>query len=90
MWIFNKYTNMYYKKYKKDPPVLDRMSKDTYRIFGWYYKLDPHIRKRLLITMIVLWFSWVILSRTDVIDGVAVLLENWLYEIHPWFAEEIQ
>ena len=48
------------------------------------------MRKRLLISMCVMWFAWIILTRTDAISGAADLLENWLYELHPWFAEEVQ
>ena len=90
MWMLNKYTSRYYKKHKKDPPYLDRMSKSQFKILGWYYKLDPTMRKRLLISMCVMWFAWIILTRTDAISGAADLLENWLYELHPWFAEEVQ
>ncbi len=54
------YSLRYWKKHKKDAPVLSFIQKYTYKIFGFYYKLSPKRRKILLTAVIVCYGTYFI------------------------------
>ena len=58
--MIDKYSLNYYKKHKKDPPILDKFSKIQYKLFGRFTKLSPKIQKRIKILGIIGWFAYMI------------------------------
>ncbi len=58
--MIDKYSLNYYKKHKKDPPILDKFSKIQYKLFGRFTKLPPKIQKRIKILGIIGWFAYMI------------------------------
>ena len=79
-WLINRYSIKYYKKHKKDPPVLDIMSKIQYKLFGKFTKMTPRGRKKMIVSAISVWIAWVVLGRTDVMDMVLVEVERQLMD----------
>lgn len=90
MWLFNKYTSKYYKKYKKDPPALDRMSTFQGRYFKWFYRLAPEIRKKVVYTFMVGWLIWAVLDVINAYSIVGNIIAEWVYEMNPWNDEGIK
>lgn len=58
--MIDKYSLNYYKKHKKDPPILDKFSKIQYKLFGRFTRLPPKIQKRIKILGIIGWFAYMI------------------------------
>ncbi len=79
-WLINKYSIKYYMKHKKDPPIIDIMSKIQYKLFGKFTKMTPRGRKKMIVTAISVWIAWVVLGRTDVMDMVLVEVERQLMD----------
>ncbi len=67
-WIIDKYSMQYFKKHKKDPPIIDLLAKIQYKIFGRVTQMTPKKRKKIVIAAIGVWVAWVVLGRTDAID----------------------
>tara|TARA_Y100000741_G_scaffold231_1_gene206 strand:- start:698 stop:934 length:237 start_codon:yes stop_codon:yes gene_type:complete len=67
-------------KHKKDPPIIDIMSKIQYKLFGKFTKMTPRGRKKMIVTAISVWIAWVVLGRTDVMDMVLVEVERQLMD----------
>ena len=64
-WAIDKYSLNYYKKHKKDPPLLDKFSKIQYKLFGRFLKLPPKMQKRIKILGIVGWIAYMAISKTS-------------------------
>ena len=72
--IINKSTMRYYKKHKKDPPTLDKFSKYQYKIFGWWWRFNPELRKKMLICIVLCWFCYAIFARTELAEWFADII----------------
>ena len=64
-WAIDKYSLNYYKKHKKDPPLLDKFSKIQYKLFGRFTRLPPKMQKRIKILGIVGWIAYMTISKTS-------------------------
>ena len=69
-WIIDRYSIRYYRKHKKDPPILDIMSKIQYKLFGKFTKMTPRGRKKMIVGAISVWVAWVVFGRTDAVDVI--------------------
>ena len=83
-WIINKYSIKYYKKHKKDPPILDIMSKIQYKLFGKFTKMTPRGRKKMVVTAISVWVAWIVLGRTDAVDVILGEVEKQFVDAQQW------
>ena len=63
--MIDRYSLNYYKKHKKDPPILDKFSKIQYKLFGRFTKLPPKIQKRIKILGVIGWISYMVISKTS-------------------------
>lgn len=72
------YSLRYYKKHKKDAPILNNLSKYSMKLFGWYYKLPPRRRKILLFTFIFCYGTYFI--GLQFVDDLALLIDHYLPE----------
>ena len=63
--MIDRYSLNYYKKHKKDPPLLDKFSKIQYKLFGRFTRLPPKIQKRIKILGIVGWIAYMIINKTS-------------------------
>jgi hypothetical protein len=75
--LINWYSLRYYKKHKKDAPLLENISKYSMKMFGWWSKLTPKRRKILLIT-IVLCYGMYFIGMQFVDD-----LAHWIDVVYP-------
>ena len=64
-WAIDRYSLNYYKKYKKDPPLLDKFSKIQYKLFGRFTRLQPKMQKRIKISGIIVWIAYMVLNKTS-------------------------
>ena len=64
-WMIDRYSLNYYKKHKKDPPLLDKFSKIQYKLFGRFLKLPPKTQKRIKILGIAGWIAYMVISKTS-------------------------
>ena len=64
-WAIDRYSLNYYKKHKKDPPLLDKFSKIQYKLFGRFTRLPPKMQKRIKILGIVGWIAYMTISKTS-------------------------
>ena len=64
-WAIDRYSLNYYKKHKKDPPLLDKFSKIQYKLFGRFLKLPPKTQKRIKILGIAGWITYMVISKTS-------------------------
>ena len=64
-WIMNKYSISYYKKYKKDPPILGFISKIQYKIFSKVMRITPRGKKKIIVSAVSIWAVWFVFGRTD-------------------------
>ena len=64
-WAIDKYSLNYYKKHKKDPPLLDKFSKIQYKLFGRFTRLPPKMQKRIKISGIIAWIAYMVLNKTS-------------------------
>lgn len=71
------YSIRYWKKHKKDSPILSGISKVSMKLFGWYYKMPVRRRKILLYTMVFCYGSYFILI--NFVDDLAL----WIDHIFP-------
>ena len=83
-WLINKYSIKYYKKHKKDPPILDIMSKIQYKLFGKFTKMTPRGRKKMIVSAISVWVAWVVLGRTDAVDIILSEVEKQFVDVQQW------
>ena len=68
------YSIRYWKKHKKDSPILSAISKVSMKLFGWYNKMPPRRRKILLFTMIICYGSYFILI--NFVDDLALWIDH--------------
>jgi len=73
------YSIRYWKKHKKDSPILSGISKVSMKIFGWYYKMPARRRKILLFTMIFCYGSYFILI--NFVDDLALWIDHVFPEV---------
>ncbi len=73
------YSIRYWKKHKKDSPILSGISKVSMKLFGWYYKLPARRRKILLFTMIFCYGSYFILI--NFVDDLALWIDHVFPEV---------
>ena len=64
-WAIDRYSLNYYKKHKKDPPLLDKFSKIQYKLFGRFTRLPPKMQKRIKISGIIAWIAYMVLNKTS-------------------------
>ena len=64
-WAIDRYSLNYYKKHKKDPPLLDKFSKIQYKLFGRFTKLPTKMQKRIKILGIAGWIAYMVISKTS-------------------------
>ena len=64
-WAIDRYSLNYYKKHKKDPPLLDKFSKIQYKLFGRFFKLPPKTQKRIKILGIAGWIAYMVINKTS-------------------------
>jgi hypothetical protein len=64
-WAIDRYSLNYYKRHKKDPPLLDKFSKIQYKLFGRFTRLPPKIQKRIKISGIIAWIAYMVLNKTS-------------------------
>ena len=83
-WLINKYSIKYYKKHKKDPPILDIISKIQYKLFGKFTKMTPRGRKKMMVSAISVWVAWVVLGRTDAVDVIVSEVEKQFVDAQQW------
>ena len=76
--LINWYSLRYYKKHKKDAPILDNLSKYSMKLFGWYYKLSPKRRKLLLFTIIFCYGTYFI--GMQFVDDLALVIDHYFPE----------
>ena len=84
-WIIDKYSIRYFKKHRKDPPVIDFLGKIQYRLFGKFTKMTPRGKKKMMISAISVWIAWVILGRTDALDVILGEVERQFVDVQQWF-----
>ena len=75
--LINWYSLRYYKKHKKDAPLLTNISKYSMKMFGWWTKLSPRRRKMLLITIILCYGMYFI--GIQFVDDLA----HWIDVVYP-------
>jgi len=68
------YSIRYWKKNKKDSPILSGISKISMKLFGWYYKIPARRRKILLFTMIFCYGAYFILIQF--VDDLALWIDH--------------
>ena len=68
------YSIRYWKKNKKDSPILSGISKVSTKMFGWYYKMPPKRRKILLFTIIICYGLYFILI--NFVDDLALWIDT--------------
>ena len=68
------YSIRYWKKNKKDSPILSGISKVSTKMFGWYYKMPPKRRKLLLFTLIICYGLYFILI--NFVDDLALWIDT--------------
>lgn len=68
------YSIRYWKKHKKDSPILTGISKVSTKLFGWYYKMPVRRRKILLFTMIFCYGSYFILI--NFVDDLTLWIDH--------------
>ena len=64
-WAIDRYSLNYYKKHKKDPPLLDKFSKIQYKLFCRFTRLPPKMQKRIKISGIIAWIAYMVLNKTS-------------------------
>ena len=64
-WAIDRYSLNYYRKHKKDPPLLNKFSKIQYKLFGKFFKLPPKMQKRIKISGIIAWIAYMVLNKTS-------------------------
>ena len=84
-WIIDKYSIRYFKKHKKDPPVIDFLAKLQYNLFAKFTKMTPRGRKKMMISAISVWIAWVVLGRTDTVDVILGEVERQFTDVQQWF-----
>ena len=68
------YSIRYWKKHKKDSPILSGISKVSMKLFGWYYKMPVRRRKILLYTMVFCYGSYFILI--NFVDDLTLWIDH--------------
>jgi len=72
----DEYSVKYWKKHKKDPPIMDKISKYQNKIFGRFLKMPPKKRRAMLISMVIVYILYMGLMRYE--DELIVYLESVL------------
>lgn len=75
--LINWYSLRYYRKHKKDAPLLENISKYSMKMFGWWTKLAPRQRKLILITVVVCYGAYFI--GIQFVDDLA----HWINIVYP-------
>ena len=57
------YTVNYWKKHKKDPPIMDKINKYQNMVFGKFLKMPAKKRRVLLISMVIVYIFYMGLMR---------------------------
>ena len=57
------YTINYWKKHKKDPPIMDKINKYQNMVFGKFLKMPAKKRRALLISMVIVYIFYMGLMR---------------------------
>lgn len=70
------YSVKYWKKHKKDPPILNNVAKWQGKIFGKFLKMPPKKRRAMLISMVVVYIFYMGLMRYE--DELIVFFESLL------------
>tara|TARA_B110001454_G_C12664225_1_gene410815 strand:- start:295 stop:858 length:564 start_codon:yes stop_codon:yes gene_type:complete len=83
-WIMDKYSIYYYKKYKKDAPILEFISKIQYKLFSRVMRITPRGRKKMIFSAISVWIVWIVFGRTDAIDIIVVEIEKQITNVQQW------
>ena len=83
-WIMNKYSISYYKKYKKDPPILGFISKIQYKIFSKVMRITPRGKKKIIVSAVSIWAVWFVFGRTDAVEFIIVEIEKQMMNIQEW------
>lgn len=73
------YSIRYWKKNKKDSPILSGISKVSTKMFGWYYKMPPKRRRILLFTLIFCYGAYFILI--NFVDELALAIDHAFPEL---------
>lgn len=73
------YSIRYWKKNKKDSPILSGISKVSTKLFGWYYKMPPKRRKMLLFALIFCYGTYFILI--NFVDDLALAIDHAFPEL---------
>ena len=68
------YSIRYWKKHKKDSPILTGISKVSTKLFGWYYKMPARRRKILLFSLIFCYGLYFILI--NYVDDLALWIDH--------------
>lgn len=68
------YSIRYWRKNKKDSPLLSNISKYGMKLFGWYYKIPAKKRKLLTITILVCYGGYFILVQF--VDDFALWIDH--------------
>lgn len=76
------YSIRYWKKHKKDSPILTGISKVSTKMFGWYYKMPAKRRKILLFTMIFCYGTYFILI--NFVDDLAIMIDHAFPDLDSW------
>ena len=75
-WIIDRYSINYFKKHKKDPPILDIFAKIQYKLFGKFMHITPRSRKKIIITAITVWVAWVVFVRIEITDYFVIGIQS--------------
>lgn len=68
------YSIRYWRKNKKDSPLLSNISKYSMKLFGWYYKIPVRKRKLLTIAILVCYGGYFILVQF--VDDFALWIDH--------------
>ena len=74
--LLDRYSIWYWKKHKKDAPILSSIQKWGYKLFGFYYKLSPKRRKILMISLLVGYGTYFIGLRF--VDDLALFIDGFI------------
>ena len=73
------YSIRYWKKHKKDSPILSGISKVSMKLFAWYHQMPAKRRKILLFTIIFCYGTYFILI--NFVDDLALLIDHAFPEL---------
>ena len=68
------YSVRYWKKHKKDPPIMDKISKYQNKVFGKFLKMPAKKRRAMLISMVIVYIFYMGLMRYE--DELVIFLTD--------------